>query len=154
MNIADALKLAATRDIEVGPLHWRIVAVSSSSMLDAGAAVLLSVAKERAPGTEPAAGEQVRGAQFFEAVCAAGVRAASRDGVTWEDIRVTTVEGGAGVPVSALPPGTVQVLASAILELSKGGADGGERLASFLGAPTTDASRRRGGVPRGPVGGA
>lgn len=158
MNLATAIAQSATEDVEAGGLWWRIRRITTAELVEAGGSILLAAKPE---GADAAAATKAiegalrdpkaaaSGARFMDAVACAGIRAASEDGKSYEDLRVVLTDrehdpGSSRLHVGSLPPGVAQKLAGAILKLSTNGGAAGERLASFLAGDASRAGRRSG----------
>lgn len=162
MKIGQALVATAYKEVEAGPLRVRVRRVTSRQLFRAGAGFLVSAARAAAVEADPEKrrerirhaleslarnpAESARQEAFEHAVLAAGVIAASADqGKTWEplaivlDAREEDVANNRVCPWT-LPPGVVEPLVAAILELSNGGA-ASKALATFLGGDAADAGQ-------------
>ena len=159
-GLVEALKSAATLDVEAVGLWWRIRRVRSSDLAELAVPMLAMAAgdpvREKGRKAAPAAAAAMTAPQLRDAwtqsetlVCA-GLVAASEDGQEWEALRTVlkpeAADHAAGVLyVGDLPPGAVAVLAAEILKLATDQGAAIERIASFRKGPRAVSPRGRSG---------
>lgn len=147
-SLVQALAQSAQKDVQIGILHYRIRAVSSAELIEAGASFLLAARPDpdpTAPPKPPDPKAVIEKTRFDAAIVAAGLVAGSKDGKVWEELKITLQPhqenpSQGRLFIGRLPPQHTTKLASEILTLSTDGGAASERLSSFLGSPAAPAS--------------
>ncbi len=157
MSIVQLIQKAATKEVELGGMHWRIKRVRSRDCLRAGLATMVHLAPEDLANIDPesesdvaevtktwsskiAAMTDVQAAKLsdsLDALVCAGVVAVSSDNVNWEDIRFTLNDREVDIDkailsVDSLPWTLRQQLATEVQGHSREGMEDAERaIATF-----------------------
>ena len=157
MSIVQLIQKAATKEVELGGMHWRIKRVRSRDCLRAGLATMVHLAPEDLADINPenkedlesvskswsakiAAMSDVQAAKLSDSldglVCA-GVTAVSADSVNWEEIRFTLNDREVDIDksilsVDSLPWTLRQQLATEVQSPSREGMEDAEQaIATF-----------------------
>ncbi len=155
-----AIKNAATTTIKTGagdaPLWFRIRKVRTSDVAQLGVAALAMMNPKNAPKDADQDGQDLEKmmsrlspkqvgelTEMQAAICCAGVMGISTDGEGFDPLDLVMTSKAENLDedrlcVHSLPPGVVEELFAAILELSTDRGGSAERLATFLEAGESD----------------